>query len=393
MVSQPLSLRNTFARLINKKQLKVIVVGNSVTNGAPIDKDRERNPSFYVTLENWLRDHFPEARIEVIPKIIFAMGPEVQLFRMDERVLPDKPDLVLAEFNAANGAAHGSLDVESPWRAITEPATEGFLRRLRFLLPETDCILEMAIFKTMVDDYRAGRTPVCASFQHKLAAHYGLLYADAAAEVARRILAGEPWETYMDDGIHPSVKGYEVYGHVLAEELDRQWALLQALPEEERVIKPHPFPAKTVHPDPWLFARFVPAYDAQTVEGFRIEQSGNVTFLSANQAGSSGCYRVPAPGRIVGMLMRYTDSCGNIEVRAGRKWIRISHRKDPKFTYGEDPMNRFYRVMFGVHGLPLALDTCEFRVSAEPETAGACRVEIAGFMVVERPAAFDFSRP
>ena len=382
--SQPLGLRNTFARVTRDKRLKIIVIGNSVTNGAPVGKDKKKNPSFYVSLGDWFTKTFPDAKIEVVPRIIFAMGPEIQVFRMDERVIAEKPDLVLAEFNAASGAANSAWGENGP--KITDPAIEGFFRRLRLLLPKTDCLIEMALFKSMLEDYRQGKPPLCASFQHVATAHYGNVYADAAKEVAGRMLAGEPWEAYMNDGIHPNDQGYQIYSDVLLGEVERQWALFQALPESEKTVTPHAMPATTLCPDPWLFARLVPAYNARHDDGFKIEETGPAKFLAATQVGASGSFDA-APGRIVGVLMRYTgESCGNLEIRSSDQWVRLSQKKEPHFTHGEDSANHYIRAMFGANSLPISLDKIEFRVSNDPEVAGTSRVEIIGFMVVERPA-------
>ena len=382
--SQPLGLRNAFVRATRDKRLKIIVIGNSVTNGAPVGKDEKKNPSFYVSLGDWFTKKFPEAQIEVVPRIIFAMGPEVQVFRMDERVIAEKPDLVLVEFNAASGAANSAWGENGP--KLTDPASEGFFRRLRLLLPQTDCLIEMALFKTMLDDYRHGKDPLCASFQHAAAAHYGNVYADAGKEVAARILAGEPWEAYMNDGIHPNDQGYEIYSKVLLAEVERQWTLFLALPESEKTVTPHAMPATTLCPDPWLFARLVPAYNALHDAGFKVEETGPAKYLAATQVGASGSFDA-SPGRIVGVLMRYPgESCGNLELRSGDHWVRLSQKQEPHFTHGEDSANHYIRALLGANGLPLSLDKIEFRVSNDPEVAGASTVEIIGFMVVERPA-------
>jgi hypothetical protein len=378
--TQPLGLRNAFVRLTRDKRLRLVVVGNSVTNGSPDDLNGAPNPSFYVALGNWFRENFPAAQIEVIPKIIFATGPEVQVFRMDERVTVEKPDLVLVEFNAAN-AAWGVKG-----RHITEPASEGYFRRLRMVMREVDCLVEMAFYEKMLEDYRAGKEPISAAFQKTLAGHYGCVHADAGSELARRLLAGEAFSTYMDDGIHPSVAGYQIYSNVLIREVERQWQLFQQLPESEKVIRPHPVPAKMIDPDPWIYPRFVPAEEATLDDSFKIESCGKVRFAVSDRPHAAGFYQPKAPGRVAGYLMRDMGKGGQLEVRVDGKWIRLFDEGGPRFTHGDDPGNRFYRDFFGSYPIPQYLEKFEFRISADPKAEGITHVEIIGFFVLERPA-------
>jgi len=381
--TQPLGLRNTFVLLTRDKRLKIVAVGNSITNGSAELIAPEQNPSFYVALGDWFRKNFPDAAIEVIPKIIFAIGPEVQLFRMDERVTVEKPDLVLVEFNAANGA----------WgpkgRHLTEPATEGYICRLRQVLPEADCLMEMAIVEMMLDDYRAGAgaMPLSPTFQMALAAHYGCVYADAASEIARRIFAGDAWAAYFLDGAHPSRAGYQVYSDILVGEVERQWRLFQALPESERVVRPHSVPEMTLDPDPWIYPRFVSADQATYDGSFKIETCGKVKFAVSEQPHAIGVYQVEASTRVAGILMRDPGECGKLEVRYGEHWVRLFDNRGPHFTHGDDPGNRYHRDFFGLYGLPSFLDKVEFRIIVDQGVTGYARVEIVGFFVLERSAS------
>ncbi len=380
----PSALHNTFVKLTRDKKLKIVVVGNSVTHGAPAGGAQNR--SFYGAMAQWFQARFPDAQIEVQPRIIFAIGPEIQLFRMDENVVTAKPDLVLVEFGAANGA-WGEAG-----RPITERATEGYIRRLRFLLPQADCIMQMGLFKTMMDEYRKGQTPASVSFQRSVAAHYGCALSDAQAELARRILAGEPWETTMKDAIHPSARGYEVHSQTIVAELERQFALFGATPAAERGLRDHPFPAATVHPDPWLFPRLVPAFYAENLDGFQLGESGALKFLAAQKPLASGSFRPPR-GRIVGVLMRSPQQRGNLEVRDGERWIRLSQKNEPRFTEASDPANFLQRNFFAAYGMPLYSDKIEFRVSPTPEVLDAHVVQIVGFLVIEREPHIALARP
>lgn len=379
-------LENSFVKLTRDKQLKIVVIGNSVTHGSPFGG--KEYISYYTFLADWFRAHFPDATIEVKPNIIFAIGPEIQLFRMEEKVLAEKPDLVVVEFGAANGA-WGDTGKE-----ITDRATEGYIRRLRFLLPQTDCLMNMGLFKTMLDDYRKGNTPHSVTFQYDVAKHYDCVLTDSEKALAEKILAGAPYEQFMNDFIHPNQQGYEVHGQVIAAELDRQYAAFQATPAAQRRVADHTFPATTVHPDPWLFPRLVPAYFADSLQGFTLTEQGRVKFIAASTPGASGTYIAPN-GQIVGVLMHSPEQRGNLEVRldGAGEWVRLSQQNEPRFTEGDDDTNWYQRNFFGVYGLPLYCRRVDFRVSATPEDPGKYAVQIVGFLVIEHDAQLAFSRP
>jgi len=377
------ALHNTFVRLTNDKSLKIVVIGNSVAHGSI----RDGKPvNFYSYVRDWFKATFRDVNIEVKTGIIFAIGPELQLFKMEEKVFHENPDLVLVEFGAANGA-WGKAGKE-----ITERATEGYIRRLRFVMPRADCIMNMGLFRTMLDTYRAGRTPPSVLFQRRVAGHYRCAPADSQKELVRRILGGDAWKTYMGDVIHPNARGYEIHGQVLTAELERQYVLFQGTPQRYRKLRDHTLPSETVHDDPWLFPRLVPAYFADPVNGFTIRENGRLKYIAADKAGANGSFEAKR-GRIVGMLMRSPGKCGNVEVRAdGGEWARLSHRREPRFTDEADPANLLQRFFFAAYGLPLYCDRIDFRVSADPETDDAYDVRIVGFMVIERKADLPFSR-
>jgi len=378
------ALHNTFVQLTTQKRLKIVVIGNSVTHGSPFGG--QTHVSFYTALHEWLRAKFPDATIELKTGIIFAIGPEIQLFRMEEKVVAEKPDLVLVEFGAANGAWGDA------GREITERATEGYIRRLRFLLPRADCFMNLGLFRSMMTAYQAGKTPRSAAFQHDVARHYNCALADSGWAIAQRVMAGEDWNTFMSDDIHPNQKGYAVHSETIVAELERQYAMF--LKEESRTPVNHSFPASTVHSDPWLFPRLVPAYFAEKTQGFTMGENGRLKYLSAHEVGASGLF-TPGRGKVVGVLMREAAgrNSGNLEVKApDGRWVRLSRQNEPHFTEGDDPENRLYRNFFAAYGLPLYLSKVEFRVSASPETPGAHRTQIVGFFVIEREASIPFIR-
>lgn len=385
--NSPLSLlHNSFVKLTKEKRLKIVVIGNSVSHG--MVTEGKPTVSYYPHLLQWFKTQFPDADIQLKTGIIFAIGAELQLFRMDDKLFAEKPDLVVVEFGAANGAwGDGG-------REITDRATEGYIRRLRFIMPQADCFMNMGLFKTMLADYEKGKTPNSVLMQYSLAKQYGCALADSEKAMVEKISAGTPYEELMNDFIHPSAKGYELHGQVIAAELDRQYQLFKDTKPADLVLKDHAFPKESVVEDPWLFPRLVPAFFADDLKGFSVAESGRVKFISASESGASGSYNA-GRGRIAGLLMRSPEKQGSIEVRLDGKgeWKRLALKGEPRFTEGDDRQNWLQRSFFAANGLPLYCQQIEFRVSDDPETKDAYAIQIIGFLVIEHDSKLPFSRP
>jgi lysophospholipase L1-like esterase len=380
------SLCNTFTKCIEQKALNICVVGNSVTHGE--DRPDGTVDCYYSIIADWLQRHFPDAKVTVRTAIVFAIGPEVQLFRMDEKVLPFAPDLVVTEFGAANGAWGAA------GRAVTDPATEGYARRIRLLRPETDILFNLGLFTTMMADYSAGRVPPTVLYLREVASLYDLALADSGGAIAKKIVGGDKWEKYMKDAIHPGPEGYAVHRNTIEAELERQWKLYQAMPPDKRKISTHPLPAKTVAPAPWIWPRLVPAWYADSQRGFVPSENGRVKFIEGGP-GAAGKFTADR-GRIVGIYFQVGRDSGNkranVEVRLdGDKWVLLSLENEPVFTEDDDPHNFFRRQFFCIPGLkPEGGRTLEFRVVATPEKRTA---RIAGFFAIEREGDLGFVRP
>ena len=379
-------LHNTFVKLTKEKRLKIVIIGNSVSHG--IVAEGKPTISYYPYLLEWFKKQFPDAQIDLKTSIIFAIGPEVQLFRMEDKLFAEKPDLVVVEFGAANGAWGDA------GREITERATEGYIRRLRFIMPQADCLMNMGLVKPMLDEYAKGKTPNSVLFQYAVAGHYQCALADSQKALAQKFTQGEPYDAYMRDSIHPSAKGYQVHGQVIVAELEKQYQLFKATPQANLIPTAHALPTDTIHPDPWLFPRLVPAFYADDLQGFTVAEHGPIKFLTANQPGASGSFTAPR-GRIVGVLMRSPEHQGSVEVRLDGKgeWTRLSLQNEPRFTDGDDPHNFLHRSFFAGQSLPLYCQRVDFRVSDSPETKDMYTVQVIGFFVIERDAQLPFSRP
>lgn len=383
-------MHNTFVKLSTQKKLRIVLIGNSITHGG-IQNGKAIN--YYQYLVDWLQQRFPQAQIEVQSGVIFAIGAEVEVFRMEDKVFAPKADLVVAEFNAANGGEVAAWG-EARGGAIGEAATEGFLRRLRFYMPQTDCLLNMSVSQPMWDAYYSKNlVPPSVAFHHRVSAHYGMPEVDSGQAIVDRLRAGEPWSTYMNDVVHPGEKGYALHGATIIAELERQYALFLATPEHARKLRNYPMPATTIHPEPWLFPRLVPAFYADKADGFTVGECGRVKYLQATQAGAHGVFTAKR-GQIVGLYLRFKDYkvTTKLEVRPnGRgKWVPLSSETEVRFNEQDDGENWFNRFFLHAYGMPLGCDSIEFRL---PKGVDPATLQITGFFVIERPAQMPFQRP
>lgn len=374
-----LALRNAFTKCLTAKKLVIVIIGNSVSapdNGYPAH------------VRAWFEKTFPEAKIELKRGIISSIGSEVQFFRMDDKLFAHEPDLVVAEFGAANTAA------DSGWGEpgkITRQSLEGYVRNLRRQRPEADFLLNHSIHQSGMEAYRQGGVPESVAFHRRVAAHYGCALAEPGTEIARRVIAGEPWSAFMGDPIHPNAGGYAVHGEVIRAELDRQYKRFLELADHDRTVRAHPLP-DPILADAWETPRLVPASAAADLTGFTEGASGRVRYIEATAAGASGRF-TPEKGRIVGVWRH----CGTraapldegqnprLEVRidGAGEWTPLSLKNEPVVVDDDDRDNLLRRQFFGAYGLPLHARSLEFRVAGAAEGAGQAPVRLAGFFMVE----------
>ena len=383
-------MSNTFTKLLTQKKLAIAIVGNSVTHGAKFDK--QNIDSYYLDLLDWFKTTFPDAEITFQTGIIFAIGPEVQVFRMEDKTFAINPDLVVVEFGAANGA----------WgergRSVTDPATEGFVRRIRQLRPTTDIFMNLGLHSAMMDDYRAGRTPGTVAFLTSLGKHYGFPVADSGTEMARRIIAGEPWEKYMGDGIHPNQTGYRLHGEVIRGVLDKQYALYRERYPNKHIrtklgefvqkhhVQANPLPQTTLTPNPWVNPHLFTGWEATDLGGFQRGESGRIHFIEGDANAAAGKF-VATEGRIVGLFFHIgkspSEKRANIDVRfdGAGDWHTFNLEKEPCFTEADDPTNYLRRLFFGGYGFSgEGFREIEFRATPNDENR---TLRICGFFVVK----------
>ena len=223
-------LGNVFAKLKAGKDVNIAYFGGSIT---------QANGWRPKTLD-WFRKTYPQSKITEINAAIGGTGSDLGVFRCQQDVLSQKPDLIFVEFAVNDGGAAP----ESIWRTM-----EGIVRQAWKANPETDICYVYTLVEGFKDDYDKGLFPRATSSDEMLADYYGIPGISVGFHTAELARAGKLWYTphkdkdgkevappegcfvWSGDGVHPNDQGHEVYAQIIEDTL-KQW-------EPNSAPKPH----------------------------------------------------------------------------------------------------------------------------------------------------------
>lgn len=252
-------LGNVFAKLKAGKEVRVAYFGGSITAQA----------GYRVKTLKWLRDTYPQAKVVEINAAIGGTGSDLGVYRCQQDVLQQKPDLIFVEFAVNDGGA----PPEYIWRAM-----EGIVRQAWKADPTTDICYVYTFRVGYEKELDQGLCPRAASADEVLADHYGIPSINMAMRTAELARAGKliyvpakgpdgkdlptPADTilFSTDGVHPSDAGHEVYTQVIVD----------ALKQMEQTSKPGPHALKApLMADNWEAAKLVPLEPAMLSAGWK----------------------------------------------------------------------------------------------------------------------------
>ncbi|MEI6070813.1 MAG: SGNH/GDSL hydrolase family protein [Verrucomicrobiae bacterium] len=195
-------LPNLAAKLKAGGEVNVLFLGGSITVGGA-------SPKGYVTfVGNWLKEHYPNAKINIINAGVSGTGSDYGDRRYERDVLPIKPDLVLIEFCVNDG---DNDRTESMERMVHKTWLNN---------PHADLLIFYTMMKPNLDYYKQGKLPPSASAHERVAAFYGIPSLCTVYNAAAQINSGEaPWEKFSGDGCHPTQDGYVYFNDVFAQAL------------------------------------------------------------------------------------------------------------------------------------------------------------------------------
>lgn len=200
----------------------------------------------------WLRERFPDRKIEEINAAIGGTGSDLGVFRLGQDVLQHEPDLLFVEFAVNDGGA--------PPERI-QKAMEGIVRQTWEADPSIDIVFVYTLSMPFLAELQNGKFSRSASAMEEVADHYGIPtihFGMVAAERERDgtlIFKGEPEEdgpmVFSKDGVHPLADtGHQLYLEAIA----RSWPEIEKATPEQAMAHELVDP---LQPDHWASAKLV----------------------------------------------------------------------------------------------------------------------------------------
>lgn len=194
---------NVMAKLHAGKEVRVAYLGGSIT---------ETGDGWRPQTTAWLTKTWPNAKIHEIHAAIGATGSELGVYRLEQHVLQNKPDLLFVEF-AVND---GGNNPQKIWRQF-----EGIIRKTWKANPKIDIVFCYTIVSGMISDCRNGKYPNTANAMEQIADFYDIPSINFGPRVVKMlddgklIFKGESAPNgvvlFSKDGTHPIASGSALY--------------------------------------------------------------------------------------------------------------------------------------------------------------------------------------
>ncbi len=182
-------LAKVFKRAQAGEEITVAYLGGSITQGSSAGNER----CYAKLTTDWLKEKFPEAKINYVNAGIGATGSYIGVFRTDRDVLVHKPDLVFIDFSVNDTTEHTQRNIES---------YEGVLRKL-WLSESAPAIVTIAMTQENGTSFQKQHSEICMGYDIPM-----ISYKDAILDVIEN--GHIVWKDISDDNIHPNVPGHAV---------------------------------------------------------------------------------------------------------------------------------------------------------------------------------------
>lgn len=340
----------------------VLFLGGSITCGCEAS---DRDKGWAGLVGRWLSDQPQSKNCRQINSSISGTGSFLAAMRLQDHVLPYRPDAVFVEFSVN--------DVDDARREpeFVIASLDSVVQQLLDANPQTAIIF---VYTTMKGQNAAG-------VHHRVAQHYGIPEIDLQtaifAELEEKNL---PWNYYFHDAAHPNDAGHAFYAGRVIEALKNDWDRFFSPVQRALPIAMHPL----VHP------RILPVSAAFDLNGFVLRPVVDdvlwkhlpeliVTHaLCAEQPGAS--LKVRFTGTCFGLYHRIGNGCGICAIRIDGVDMLVS---DFYHDYGSDcdypgEFLCFCRCWGLAEGEHIAEITASGKRNAHASDA---RIEIAGFLI------------
>lgn len=159
-------LPHFFSKLQKGEEVTIAYLGGSIT----------AQEGWRVLSHKWFEEQYPDARISGINAAIGGTGSNLGVFRLQNDVLIEKPDLVFVEFAVNDAGAAPDLIVRS---------MEGIVRQTWKKFPECDICFVYTITENDIKHLQQGNMSRSASAMEAVADHYRIPSIHMGLEIAR----------------------------------------------------------------------------------------------------------------------------------------------------------------------------------------------------------------
>ncbi len=323
-----LGLPNVLAKLRAGKSVRVAYFGGSITQAE----------GWRVQTHEWLAAQFPGAKLEMIHAALGGTGSDLGVFRVDQDVLPRRPDLVFVEFAVNDG------NMSTPEILCT---MEGIVRKLWRQDADCDICFVYTLSSGMMKRLAAGEVSHTVNAHERVAEHYGIPSIHLGLDVVRLWSAGEllfpGWHESKDkplptdkiifsfDGAHPTPEGHRYYtqaiqrsmpalqaaskaaGRTLAAALcDDNWQTARLTPlREEMFFGDHHrlVNRKTWPPIAWLAEMLPDLWHVEGGGGVCVRFNGTGVGVYDAIGPDAGQLRITVDGKAVEPVLRFDGHC------------------------------------------------------------------------------------
>ena len=308
---------------------------------------------------------WPDAKFSEINAAIGGTGSDLGVFRLNQDVLVQKPDLLFVEFAVNDGDAKPDQ---------IRRCLEGIVRQTWRALPDCDLCFVYTITESLSKPLLEGKFPRAAATMEEIADRYGIPSIHLAMEVAKLAKEGKLiWKgplpktagdsvVFANDGVHPYPEtGHELYLQAVVRSLE-------PLKAASKAKGPHALPAPLIATN-YEQAKLLPISDAVLSKGFALLDTQKDAFGKRWANRLSALHRAGAAGDVLTFKFKGTrcaiydiigPDCGQVVVTLDDGAPRTVARFDAYCTY-----HRLATLLIGTE-LPDAVHTVKIEIHSEP---------------------------
>ncbi len=203
-------LPNFFHKIQNGEPITIGYLGGSIT----------RAEGYRILSADWLKEEYDNPNVSGINAGIGGTGSPLGVFRIQEGVLDNNPDLVFIEFAVNDGSPSNTSTIEK--------AMEGMVRQIWNDDPTTEICFIYTVKDDFLTDLQNDTYPTAAAAHDAVGAHYNIPSIHLGLEVAKMAERGELiFEksngvdgdgydengnlVFSKDGVHPTLAGHGLY--------------------------------------------------------------------------------------------------------------------------------------------------------------------------------------